>query len=73
MLAFYGTSGGKQAILLHLYGDDAGAHHLRAALTIPSNPTGQFGTVLSAQIPTLAGGVGSVTKIDMTVRPQLHL
>lgn len=26
-----------------------------------------FGTVLSANIPTLAGGLGSVTELDMTV------
>ena len=36
-------------------------------LTISHNGKGQFGTVLAAKIPTLAGGLGSVTEIDLTI------
>lgn len=67
MLAFYGKSDGKRALLLHLYATTP----VRATLVLPlviSNRGGElFGTVLSAKIPTLAGGLGSVTKIDLRV------
>ena len=36
-------------------------------LTISSPGSNLFGTVLAAKIPTLAGGLGSVTKIDLTI------
>lgn len=65
MLAFYGSKGGQPAILLHLYGTAPVRTTFVLGLTIAHNKTGKFGTVFSARIPTLAGGVGSVTDIDM--------
>ncbi len=67
MLAFYGRKGGQPAILLHLYGTAPVQTTFVLALTISHNPTGKFGTVFSARIPTLAGGVGSVTEVDMKI------
>jgi hypothetical protein len=67
MLAFYGKSNGRKALLLHLYATTP----VRATFVLPlliSNQGGKlFGTVLSAKIPTLAGGLGSVTQIDLKI------
>jgi hypothetical protein len=67
MLAFNGVHDGRPALLLHLYGTTPVRATFILALTISHNGKGQFGTVLSAKIPTLAGGVGSVTKIDLKI------
>lgn len=67
MLAFYGHSNGKKAILLHLYATTPVRATFVLPLTISSRGNNLFGTVLSAKIPTLAGGLGSVTKIDLTI------
>jgi hypothetical protein len=65
MLAFNGTHDGKPALLLHLYGTTPVRATFILALTISHRSKGRFGTVLTAKIPTLAGGLGSVTKIDL--------
>ena len=67
MLAFYGHSNGKRAILLHLYATKPVQTTFVLPLTISNRGNQLFGTVLSARVPTLAGGLGSVTKIDLTV------
>ena len=67
MLAFNGRRGGKPALLLHLYVTTPVRTTFVLPLTISHRPKGQFGTVLSARIPTLAGGLGSVTEIDLTI------
>jgi hypothetical protein len=67
MLAFYGMQGGKQAVLLHLYGTTPVRTTFVLPLTISHPPDGRFGTVLTAEIPTLAGGVGSVTEINLRI------
>jgi len=67
MLAFYGTRQGQPALLLHLYGTTPVRTTFVLPLKISRQPQGQFGTLLSARIPTLAGGLGSVTEIDLTV------
>jgi hypothetical protein len=68
MLAFYGRSNGKRAILLHLYATTPVRATFVLPLTISSKKGNElFGTILSAKIPTLAGGLGSVTKIDLTI------
>jgi hypothetical protein len=67
MLAFYGRDRGGPALLLHLHGKTP----VRTTFVLPlriSRPSGgEFGTVLSARIPTLAGGVGSVTEVDLRI------
>jgi hypothetical protein len=67
MLAFYGKSDGKPALLLHLYATTPVRTTFILPLTISRRAKGQFGTILSAKIPTLAGGLGSVTQIDLTI------
>lgn len=67
MLAFNGRHGGRQALLLHLSGTAPVQTTFVLPLTISHRPKGQFGTVLSARIPTLAAGVGSVSEIDLTI------
>jgi hypothetical protein len=66
LLAFNGEHDGKPALLLHLYGTVP----VRVTFVLPlviSHTKGQFGTVLSAKIPTLAGGVGSVTALKLEI------
>ncbi len=67
MLAFYGKTDGRPALLLHLYGTTPVRATFVLPLTISHKGKGQFGTVLSARIPTLAGGIGSVTEIDLRI------
>jgi len=67
MLAFYGRDKGRPALLLHLYITTPVRATFVLPLAISRNPKGQFGTILSAKIPTLAGGLGSVTQIDLTI------
>ncbi|HEV7483640.1 MAG TPA: hypothetical protein VGO13_11140 [Solirubrobacterales bacterium] len=67
MLAFYGRSNGKQALFLHLYAKAPVHATFILPLTISHNGNQLFGTILSAKIPTLAGGIGSVTKVDLRI------
>ena len=67
MLAFYGKSSGKKALLLHLYATAPVRTTFVLPLIISNRGNELFGTVLSAKIPTLAGGLGSVTKIDLKI------
>jgi hypothetical protein len=67
MLAFYGKSNGRKALLLHLFITTPVRTTFVLPLTISHRAKGLFGTVLSARIPTLAGGLGSVTRIDLTI------
>ena len=66
-LAFYGRSNGQRAMLLHLYITTPVRATFVLPLTISQRGNELFGTVLSAKIPSLAGGLGSVTKIDLTI------
>jgi hypothetical protein len=67
MLAFYGKSDGRRAVILHLYATTPVQATFVLPLVISRRAKGVFGTVLSARIPVLAGGLGSVTKIDLTI------
>jgi hypothetical protein len=67
ILAFNGKQGGEPALLLHLYGTTPVQATFVLPLKISRNGKGQFGTVLAANIPTLAGGLGSVTDIDLKI------
>jgi hypothetical protein len=66
-LAFNGRLGGKRALLLHLYITNPVQTTFILPLTISQKANGQFGAVLSAAIPTLAGGLGSVSALDLTI------
>ena len=63
--AFNGVSGGHQALLLHLYAAAPARFTFVFVLKITHKKQGEFGTVLTAPIPTLAGGQGSVSEIDL--------
>jgi hypothetical protein len=67
ILAFNGKFAGKQALLLHLYGTSPVRATFVLPLTISRSGKGRFGTVLAANIPTLAGGLGSVTELDLKI------
>jgi len=67
ILVFYGTRKGRPALLLHLYGTAPVQATFVLPLQISHRDRGQFGTVLAAKIPTLAGGLGSVTEIDLRI------
>ena len=66
-LAFNGRFDGKQALLVHLYIATPVQTTFILPLTISQSADGRFGAVLSANIPTLAGGLGSVSAIDLTI------
>jgi hypothetical protein len=67
MLAFNGRSDGRSALLMHFYVSAP----VQATLVIPfkigHRAKGQFGTVLSARIPVLAGDQGYITDIGLTI------
>jgi hypothetical protein len=67
ILAFNGEQGGKPALLLHLYGTAPVRVTFVLPLLISHSKKGRFGTILAAKIPTLAGGVGSVTEVDLKI------
>jgi hypothetical protein len=67
MLAFYGKQAGKPSLFLHLYATTPVRVTFVLPLTISHRSEGKFATVLSATIPTLAGGLGSVTEIDLKI------
>lgn len=67
MLAFYGLRQGQPALLLHLYITTPVRTTFILPLKISRQGKGQFGTLFSARIPTLAGGLGSVTEIDLRI------
>jgi hypothetical protein len=67
MLAFHGKADGQRALLLHLYVTTPVRTTFVLPLKISHKAKGQFGTFLTAKIPTLAGGLGSVSQIDLTI------
>jgi hypothetical protein len=67
ILAFNGRQGNKRQLLLHLYGVTPVRITFVLPLFISQRKSGQFGAVLSARIPTLAGGLGSVSEIDLSL------
>jgi hypothetical protein len=67
VLVFNSRIEGKQGMLLHLYGSSP----VRAAFVLPfkveHRSQGEFGTVFSTKIPTLASDLGYVTEIKLTI------
>ncbi len=66
-LAFYGERRGKPTLFLHLYITAPVQTTFIVPLRIRRGGEGTFGTTLAARIPTLAGGLGSVTELDLTI------
>lgn len=67
LLTFYGRSSGRPALFFHLHATTPVRTTFVLPLKISHRPKGLFGTVLSARIPTLAGGLGSVTEISTRI------
>jgi hypothetical protein len=70
MLAFFGLQNGRRALFLHLYITSPAQVTFVLPLIISKTTDGPFGTLLSAKVPRLAGGLGSVTGINLTVNRQ---
>ncbi len=67
ILAFNSRRNGNKALILHLFAGTPVRFTLVVPLTIGRLREGQFGTIMRAKIPRLAGGLGSVTEIDLTI------
>jgi hypothetical protein len=67
VLVFNARVKGHPGMLLHLYGSSP----VRAAFVLPFEVSrvrrGEFGTVLSTRIPTLASGLGYITELQLTI------
>jgi hypothetical protein len=78
ILAFNGRAGGKPALLLQLTSQAPVRIAFVVPLKIERRSDRKFGTVLAAQLPTLAAGAATVTSIklviarDYTYRGQRH-
>jgi hypothetical protein len=67
LLAFNGRSNGRPEILLHLYVSSPAQVTLVLPFKVIRQNAGAFGTVLSAQIPKIAGELGYVTDISLEI------
>lgn len=67
IVAFNSRLQGREALLLHLFAGIPVRFTLVVPLKIGHRKEGEFGTVLRAKIPKLAGGLGSVTEIELAV------
>ncbi len=66
ILVFNARRHGKPALLLHLYGTVP----VRASFVLPleiQHRGGELGTVLAADVPVLASGLGSITRLQLTI------
>lgn len=70
ILAFNGLYRGSSALLLHFYTGVPAQVTLILPLVISHQATGRFGTSLTTEIPILAGGLGSITKISLRIGRQ---
>lgn len=67
ILAFNSRQGDKRSLQLHLFAAAPVRFTLVVLLKIGRRDEGEFSTVLRAKIPKLAGDLGSVTEIDLTI------
>lgn len=67
ILAFNSRQGGRPSLQLHLFAASPVRFTLVAPLKIGRRDEGEFSTVLRARIPRLAGDLGSITKVDLTI------
>lgn len=65
ILIFNSRTAGKASLLLHLYGTTPIQTSSVLPLRIRHQAKGEFGTVLVTRLPKLAGGVGSITQIEL--------
>jgi hypothetical protein len=67
ILAFNSRLNGKPALLLHFFAHVPIRFTLVVPLRIAHKSMGEFGTLLRARIPRIAGGLSSITEIDLTI------
>jgi hypothetical protein len=67
VLAFNGRQGGRQAIFLHIFGTKPTPVTFVLPLRIDHRQGGDFGMVISASLPRIAGDLGYVTGIEFTL------
>jgi hypothetical protein len=67
VLAFNGRRGGRQAIFLHIYGTRPTPVTFVLPLNIDRRRGGEFGMVITANLPRLAGDLGYMTGIEFTL------
>ncbi len=65
-LVFNGPVDGRPGMFIHIYI----SHPVKVTLVIPlkiERGSGSFGTVLSTRVPKLAGGIGSITELQLRI------
>jgi hypothetical protein len=67
IIAFNSRLHGRSALLLHFFARVPVRFTLVVPLTIGRKSSGEFGTVLRTHVPRLAGGLGSITQLDLTI------
>jgi hypothetical protein len=67
VLAFNGRRAGRQAIFLHIYGTRPTPVTFVLPLNIDHRRGGDFGMVITANLPRLAGDLGYMTGIEFTL------
>ncbi|MGN6257853.1 MAG: hypothetical protein ACTHN3_08915 [Solirubrobacterales bacterium] len=67
IIAFNSRLHGKPALLLHFFADVPVRFTLVVPLKITRIDKGEFGTLLRTQVPRLAGGLGSITRIELKI------
>lgn len=67
VLVFNSSRGWRSGLALHIYGTVPVQATFVLPLTITRRDRGEFGTVLTASVPRLAGGLGSITEISMSL------
>jgi hypothetical protein len=67
IVAFNSRLSGRPALLLHFFASVPARFTLIVPLKILHRDKGEFGTLLRTRVPKLAGGLGSVTDIDLTI------
>jgi hypothetical protein len=68
-LVFNGPVDGRAGMLIHIYI----SRPVRVTLVVPlriSHRSGEFGTVLTTKVPLLAGGIGSITELQLRIGRQ---
>src|ERR1700749_1221949 len=67
IIAFNSRLTGKPALLLHFFASVPARFTLIVPLKIIRKNKGEFGTLLRTRVPKIAGDLGSITNIDLTV------
>ncbi|HEX6457083.1 MAG TPA: hypothetical protein VF009_11265 [Solirubrobacterales bacterium] len=67
IIAFNSRIQGKAALMLHFFASVPVRFTLVVPLRIVDRSKGEFGTLLQTRVPKLAGGLGSITRIDLTI------